>query len=152
MRTALFWVIMQWVVVIYYQCCGTTNQSHLQGSRIQKKAYCPNTNLIWGRVWAVESLSSMVPASRVVTSGWEAGEWVSPCRLEERLSITRNSSRCDSKTEEHSHEQSERKDKEGKCNIWLTLYLLMWRIRWAPNDASKWQMGFNSPFKGLINR
>ena len=25
----------------------------------------------------------------------------------------------------------------------------MWRIRWAPNNASKWQMGFNSAFKGL---
>jgi hypothetical protein len=25
----------------------------------------------------------------------------------------------------------------------------MWRIRWAPNNASKWQMGFNLAFKGL---
>jgi hypothetical protein len=25
----------------------------------------------------------------------------------------------------------------------------MWRIRWAPNNASKWQMGFNLVFKGL---
>jgi len=25
----------------------------------------------------------------------------------------------------------------------------MWRIGWAPNNASKWQMGFNSAFKGL---
>ena len=31
----------------------------------------------------------------------------------------------------------------------LTLILLMWKIRWAPNNASKWQMGFNSAFKGL---
>jgi len=31
----------------------------------------------------------------------------------------------------------------------LTLILLMWRIQWAPNNASKWQMGFNSAFKGL---
>jgi hypothetical protein len=30
----------------------------------------------------------------------------------------------------------------------LTLILLMWRIWWA-NNASKWQMGFNSAFKGL---
>jgi len=29
------------------------------------------------------------------------------------------------------------------CNT-LTLYLLTWRIRWAPNNASKGQMGFNS--------
>jgi len=25
----------------------------------------------------------------------------------------------------------------------------MWRIGWAPNNASKWQLGFNSAFKGL---
>jgi hypothetical protein len=33
----------------------------------------------------------------------------------------------------------------------LTLILLTWRIWWAPNNASKWQMGFNSAFKGLIH-
>ena len=32
----------------------------------------------------------------------------------------------------------------------LTLILLMWRKWWTPNNASKWQMGFNSAFKGLI--
>ena len=32
----------------------------------------------------------------------------------------------------------------------LTLILLTWRIGWAPNNASRWQMGFNSAFKGLI--
>ena len=32
----------------------------------------------------------------------------------------------------------------------LTLILLTWRIWWAHNNASKWQMGFNSAFKGLI--
>ena len=31
----------------------------------------------------------------------------------------------------------------------LTLILLMWRIWWAPNNASRWQMGFNSAFKVL---
>jgi hypothetical protein len=31
----------------------------------------------------------------------------------------------------------------------LTLILLTWRIWWAPNNASKWQMEFNSTFKGL---
>jgi hypothetical protein len=31
----------------------------------------------------------------------------------------------------------------------LTLILLTWRIGWAPNNASKWQMGFNLVFKGL---
>ena len=41
-RTALFWVIMQWVVVIFYLCFGTTYRSHPQGLRIQKTAH------IWG--------------------------------------------------------------------------------------------------------
>jgi hypothetical protein len=31
----------------------------------------------------------------------------------------------------------------------LTLILLTWRNWWAPNNASKWQVGFNSAFKGL---
>jgi len=31
----------------------------------------------------------------------------------------------------------------------LTLILLTWRIWWVPNNASRWQMGFNSTFKGL---
>ena len=34
------------------------------------------------------------------------------------------------------------------CHI-LTLYLLTWRIWWAPNKARKRQMKFNSAFKGL---
>ena len=34
-------------------------------------------------------------------------------------------------------------------NLGLTLILLMWRIWWAPNNANKWQMGFNSTFKAL---
>ena len=33
---------------------------------------------------------------------------------------------------------------------WLTLIPLTCRIWWAPNNASRWQMGFNSAFKGLI--
>ena len=33
----------------------------------------------------------------------------------------------------------------------LTLILLTWRLWWAPNNASKWQMGFNSAFKKLIS-
>ena len=32
----------------------------------------------------------------------------------------------------------------------LTLILLKWRKWWTPNNASKWQMGFNSAFKGLM--
>jgi len=33
------------------------------------------------------------------------------------------------------------------CEDGLTLILLTWRIWWAANNASKWQMGFNSVFK-----
>ena len=32
---------------------------------------------------------------------------------------------------------------------WLTLNLLTWNIWRVPNNASRWQMGFNSAFKGL---
>jgi len=38
----------------------------------------------------------------------------------------------------------------GFINNSLTLILLTWRIWWAPNNASKWQMGLNSVCKGLI--
>jgi hypothetical protein len=34
----------------------------------------------------------------------------------------------------------------------LTLILLTWRIWWAPNTASRWQMGFNLAFKGSNNQ
>ena len=38
-----------------------------------------------------------------------------------------------------------------KCKfLVLTLILLTWRIWWAPNNASKWQMEFNLAFKGII--
>ena len=50
--------------------------------------------------------------------------------------------------------------KKSRCSFWdsygtqetyyvLTLILLTWRIWWAPNNASKWQMVFISAFKGL---
>ena len=32
----------------------------------------------------------------------------------------------------------------------LTIILLTWRKWWAPNNASRWQMGFNSAFEGLM--
>jgi len=43
-------------------------------------------------------------------------------------------------------------NKESKITLnWktLALILLTCRIWWAPNNASKWQMGFNSAFEGL---
>jgi len=42
MRTALFWDVTQPVVAISCRNFGTTYRFHLQGSRIQKKAFCPN--------------------------------------------------------------------------------------------------------------
>jgi len=41
-------------------------------------------------------------------------------------------------------------DRASWIDYILTLILLTWRIRWAPNNARRWQMGFNSAFKGLI--
>jgi len=32
----------------------------------------------------------------------------------------------------------------------LTLILKTWRIWWAPINTCKWQMGFNSAFKGYF--
>jgi len=40
-------------------------------------------------------------------------------------------------------------DREGKKILQLTLILLTWRKWWTPNNATKWQMGFNSAFKRL---
>jgi len=37
----------------------------------------------------------------------------------------------------------------GRTYSRLTLTLLTWRIWWAHNNASKWQMGFNSAFEGF---
>ena len=42
----------------------------------------------------------------------------------------------------------------GKISIYgysrvLTIILLTWKIWWAPNNSSSWQMGFKSAFKGL---
>jgi len=35
-------------------------------------------------------------------------------------------------------------------DVHLTFILLTWRIWCAPSNASKWQMGFNLAFKGLM--
>jgi hypothetical protein len=39
---------------------------------------------------------------------------------------------------------------ESKLVCDLTLILLMWRIWRAPNNASRWHMGFNSAFTGTF--
>jgi hypothetical protein len=39
--------------------------------------------------------------------------------------------------------------KAERIKAFLTLIPLMWRIWCAPNNARRWQMGFNSAFKGL---
>jgi hypothetical protein len=55
-------------------------------------------------------------------------------------------------------QQNKRYPKQKQCSHFvkpeshiptLTLNLLTWRICRAPDNASKWQMGFNSAFKGL---
>jgi len=43
-------------------------------------------------------------------------------------------------------------DGRGDLTRCLTLILLTWRIWWDSNNASRWQMGFNSAFKGLNNQ
>jgi len=39
-----------------------------------------------------------------------------------------------------------------KRHLILTLNSLTLKIRWAPNNASRWQMGFNWAFRGLMYR
>jgi hypothetical protein len=39
--------------------------------------------------------------------------------------------------------------REHKNESKLILTLLTWTKWWAPSNASKWRMGFNSAFKGL---
>jgi len=49
------------------------------------------------------------------------------------------------------HDLNSRQRKSAQINkLNLTLNLLTWRIWWAPNNACRWQMGFNSAFKGLM--
>jgi hypothetical protein len=44
----------------------------------------------------------------------------------------------------------EKKLIQAKLFVILTLPLLTWTIWRAPTNASRWRMGFNSAFKGLI--
>ena len=69
LRTALFWVITQRVVVISCRRFVTACRSHPQGSGIQKKACSPNTERIYGRAWAVKSLS-ITGATGFVLGSW----------------------------------------------------------------------------------
>jgi hypothetical protein len=41
-------------------------------------------------------------------------------------------------------------ENQQDAHFFLTLNLLMWKIWRASNNASRWQMEFNSAFKGLI--
>jgi hypothetical protein len=43
MRTALFWVIVQQVVVVPYRCFGATYRSHLQGFKNMGQIGCAKT-------------------------------------------------------------------------------------------------------------
>ena len=60
-RTALLWAISQKAVVISYRCFGTTSQFHLQGSSIQKKACCPNTEFIYRTVLFIKMPRDKLP-------------------------------------------------------------------------------------------
>ena len=55
LRTVLFWVIMQKVVVISYRRFGTTYRSQPQGSRIKKKACCLNTEFIYSSLYKLRN-------------------------------------------------------------------------------------------------
>ena len=46
LKTAIFWVIAQWLAVISYQCFGTTYRSNSQGSRNSKDSWTPRIGQI----------------------------------------------------------------------------------------------------------
>ena len=70
------------------------------------------------------------------TGSYQQVNWALRSRLEGKRGVTRISDNALAIT--------------WQSHSWfLTLNLLTWRIWWAPNNASKWQMGFNSSFKGL---
>ena len=78
-----------------------------------------------------------------------AGQWHATCTISSSsFPHRRQSCRCVHPSWKHTG-----------CKGWwpvnsptatLALILLMWKIWWAPNNASKWQMRFYSAFKGLI--
>ena len=47
------------------------------------------------------------------------------------------------------HKMKTYKHRTHATYLRLTLNPLTWKIWWAPNNASRWQTGFNSAFKGL---
>jgi hypothetical protein len=53
-RTAFFWVIMQWVVVISYWCFGTAYWSHPHGSRIQETTHIWGYRISFWILWILE--------------------------------------------------------------------------------------------------
>ena len=79
--------------------------------------------------------------------GGPCGLWDAHCRLSCKIrglcgsspSILNTSRTTSTATRRHTHETW----------IFLTLNPLTWKIWWAPNNASRWQMGFNSACKGL---
>jgi len=46
MRSSLFWDVMQRTLIVSYQCAGTTNQSHCQGSSSPAKHPATTLNMI----------------------------------------------------------------------------------------------------------
>jgi len=58
--------------------------------------------------------------------------------------------RCASIRKDGTVPMSPSKRRPEERVLLLTLYLLTWNIGRAPNNAGKWQMGFNLTFKGLI--
>jgi hypothetical protein len=65
--TALFWAIMQQVVVIPYRRFGTTHRSHLQRSRIQE--------------WPRRAQFSPTLWRKLEIRTYEAGRWCLHCKM-----------------------------------------------------------------------
>ena len=83
---------------------------------------------------------------QVIQNSTRSPEWLScpPMGTRKYLSCIKNVLRYVLSTRYHGCK------KKNVLLITLTLILLTWTIWRSPTNASKWRMGFNSAFKGLI--
>ena len=107
LKTVLFLVITQRVVVISYRCFGTTYRSQLQGSRIQKESRLSQYGVYVGHSVGSDKCQ---PTGLMLVVARE-GKCGSQCNFEERCSVREEILRGN-----YLHESSGRKDgKECAC-------------------------------------
>ena len=128
---------------------------------VQQKTFLTNTDLLWRkhkteniRRWDDTALSWLALTNRDHTA-LSAGKWLNKHSRNDLISWTIKEHKIQNLTAfTEAHNQIAQHISvhfNKQCKMSLTLTLLMWRIWWASNNASRWQMGFNLAFKGLIH-